>query len=92
MPTYAYECPRCGRFDALRPMAAADEPARCADCGGAAARVFLAPSFRRASPLTRALDAEHRSAHAPDVVTSVPPVRRGARPPADPRHARLPRP
>ena len=92
MPTYAYECPRCGRFDQRRPMAEADAATCCTDCGEVAARVFLAPSFRRASSLTRALDAEQRSAHAPDVVTSVPPARQGARPAADPRHARLPRP
>jgi putative FmdB family regulatory protein len=92
MPTYAYECRSCGPFDAQRLIADADEPLLCTQCGEPARRRFAAPAFRRASPLTRALDAQDRSAHAPDVVTSVPPARRRPSPPTDPRHARLPRP
>ena len=92
MPTYAYECRSCGPFDARRPMAQADEPQPCGSCGEPARRVFTAPGFRRVSPLTRALDAQERSAHAPDVVGSVPPARRTAPPSTDPRQARLPRP
>lgn len=30
MPLYEYQCPTCGtRFEALRPMSRADEPASC---------------------------------------------------------------
>jgi putative FmdB family regulatory protein len=92
MPTYAYECPRCGPFDARRAMAEADEPQPCDGCHTPSRRIFSAPAFHRASPLTRALDASHRSAHAPDVVTAVPSARRTAPPRTDPRQAQLPRP
>jgi putative FmdB family regulatory protein len=92
MPTYAYECRRCGAFDARRPMAQADEAQPCSTCGEPARRVFTAPGFRRASPLTRALDAQERSAHAPEVVSAVPQARRGPARAVDPRQARLPRP
>ncbi|WP_412179895.1 FmdB family zinc ribbon protein, partial [Variovorax paradoxus] len=29
MPTYDYDCARCGGFEALRPSALRDEPAAC---------------------------------------------------------------
>jgi putative FmdB family regulatory protein len=35
MPIYEYFCPDCRNvFDALRPMAQADEPLPCPQCGG----------------------------------------------------------
>ena len=34
MPIYEYQCPDCGQvFDALRPMAKADDPLPCTHCG-----------------------------------------------------------
>ena len=36
MPIYAFICLDCKKdFELLRPMAQADQPAPCADCGGA---------------------------------------------------------
>lgn len=94
MPTYSFRCPDCGGFEMRRPMAEADHPARCPRCSAAAQRVFGAPALRGLDPaLRRALDADARSADAPDVVTSVPGrSRRATRITTDPRHARLPRP
>jgi putative FmdB family regulatory protein len=42
MPTYDYNCPACGGFDALRKLAQRDEHAACPDCGAESARVFVA--------------------------------------------------
>ena len=85
MPYYAFECPGCGPFDLLRPMAQASEPARCPSCGTAARRVFTPPGLPLlARPLRRALDLEEKSAHEPDVVTE----RRGR--PMPHRHAPAP--
>ncbi len=92
MPTYGYDCPRCGAFDLLRPMAQAAEPAACPQCGGPGRRRWAAPAVRGVDPgLRRALDASARSADAPEVVPG-PPPRRGPRYTTDPRHLRLPRP
>jgi len=39
VPTYEFRCPECGdRFDLVRPMADAADPADCPRCGGAAVR------------------------------------------------------
>ena len=32
MPTYEYECPDCGPFTDVRPMAEYDQPQACPDC------------------------------------------------------------
>ena len=41
MPTYDYDCPSCGGFDAFRSLAERNEPAGCPDCGTASPRVFV---------------------------------------------------
>jgi putative FmdB family regulatory protein len=70
MPVYAFTCAGCGGFDLMRPMAKAAEPASCPTCGAQARRLFTPPGLRRlARPARRALDAEEKSAHEPDVVT-----------------------
>jgi len=94
VPTYGYDCPRCGAFDLVRPMARASEPAACPQCGDVARRVWGAPALRGVDPaVRRALDGSARSAEAPDVVSSVPPSgRRRSGYTTDPRHLRLPRP
>ena len=46
MPTYDYDCPDCGGFDALRSLAQRNEPAACPDCGTRAPRVFVAGAAR----------------------------------------------
>jgi putative FmdB family regulatory protein len=67
MPTYDYECLRCGGFDAIRTMAARDTPAPCPECDemaprvlGAAPRLALLNDGRR-----RAFDTNERARHAP---------------------------
>jgi putative FmdB family regulatory protein len=94
MPVYSYSCVVCGGFDLVRPMAESEAPVTCPDCGGSGRRVFGAPALRSLSTgLRNALDAQHRSADAPDVVGSLPPrTGRTQRRTTDPRHARLPRP
>jgi putative FmdB family regulatory protein len=93
MPTYGYDCARCGAFDLVRPMAEASAPAACPQCGEPGRRTWGAPGLSAVDPaLRRALDADARRADTPDVVTS-PPARPGrVRRSTDPRHLRLPRP
>jgi putative FmdB family regulatory protein len=93
VPTYGYDCARCGPFDLVRPMAQASAPAACPQCGDPGRRVWGAPALRGLDPALRgALDADARRADSPDVVAA-PPTRRGrTRHTTDPRHLRLPRP
>jgi putative FmdB family regulatory protein len=74
MPIYDYLCEHCGAFEAMRPMAAAAEPAECV-CGRAAPRVMVqAPGLADMDPARRQAHATNeRSAHEPGVST------RGAR-------------
>ena len=68
MPTYGYDCIRCGAFDLVRPMAQAGAPAPCPGCGEPGRRTWGAPALRSLDPaLTRALDASARTAEAPGV-------------------------
>jgi putative FmdB family regulatory protein len=94
LPTYGYRCRCCGSFDLVCAMAQAAATAPCPDCGEASSRVFRAPALRALDPGLRcALDADARSADAPQVVSSVPGRSRRMTPiTTDPRHARLPRP
>ncbi|MCA0417488.1 MAG: zinc ribbon domain-containing protein [Proteobacteria bacterium] len=43
MPYYDFECPDCGPFTELRPMALAAEPCECPACGSAAPRGYFTP-------------------------------------------------
>jgi putative FmdB family regulatory protein len=45
MPTYEYECPDCGPFAELRPMAEFDRPQPCPDCTQPAPRLLTAPAL-----------------------------------------------
>lgn len=45
MPTYDYECPDCGPFTDVRPMAEFDRPQPCPDCSQPAPRLLTAPSL-----------------------------------------------
>ncbi|MGE3287677.1 MAG: FmdB family zinc ribbon protein [Pseudonocardia sp.] len=94
MPTYGYDCARCGTFDLIRPMAQAGDAALCPVCGASGRRIWAAPALRSGDPaLRRALDASAASADAPPVVDRVPGrSRRATRTTTDPRHLRLPRP
>jgi putative FmdB family regulatory protein len=70
MPVYEFTCEGCGTFDLMRPMAESSAPARCPNCGTAAARVFTPPGVALLdAPVRRALDTEDKSAHEPDVVS-----------------------
>lgn len=67
MPTYDYDCARCGGFEALRPSALRDEPAACPDCGGASPRVLSAtPRLALMAADTRhAMATNERARHEP---------------------------
>jgi len=43
MPLYEYECPRCGRFEALQKLD--DSPLRTHECGSKLRRLMSAGSF-----------------------------------------------
>ncbi len=46
MALYEYKCPECDdRFDLMRPMGAADDPASCPDCGSEGAARVMTSSF-----------------------------------------------
>jgi putative FmdB family regulatory protein len=71
VPYYAYDCPGCGPFEQLRPVAEAGAAGHCPGCGAEGRRVYSPPGLALlARPLRRALDREERSAHEPEVVTS----------------------
>lgn len=94
MPTYRHHCAQCGAFDVIRPMRESGADATCPTCTAPSRRVFGAPALRALpAGLRGALDAQHRSADAPRVVTA-PPGRSGRtqRRATDPRQLRLPRP
>lgn len=46
MPTYEYECRKCGcQFDDIRSMTDSEQDDVCPDCGGSAKRVITSPAF-----------------------------------------------
>ena len=67
MPTYDYDCPACGGFEALRSVSLRDAPCPCPACGAEAARVFVAAPRLAclASETRRAIETNERAAHAP---------------------------
>ena len=67
MPTYDYDCPSCGGFDALRSLSVRNEPCACPDCGTASPRVFIhAPRLSCTTAQARkAHDTNERAQHAP---------------------------
>ena len=67
MPTYDYDCPGCGGFDALRTLTQRNDPAACPDCGTASPRVFVsAPRLALlAGDTRRAMDVNDRARHEP---------------------------
>lgn len=68
MPLYAYQCPRCGPFDAYRPMAEYRAPCPCPACGVSSARKVTAPQLNIMPAAIRNAHAKNeRSAHAPKV-------------------------
>jgi putative FmdB family regulatory protein len=90
--TYDYVCEECGVFEVVRQIGTAAAQERCPRCGCRAARVFSPPALTSPkSPLHRAREAADRSAHEPVVSRRPSSPPRRARP-ANPLHARLPRP
>lgn len=58
MPIYEYRCCQCGaEFERIRPMAQADQPGTCPQCGSAEVKrcLSLFASFAHESGETRAL-------------------------------------
>lgn len=68
MPLYDYDCPRCGPFRAWRSMNDFEKPAKCPDCGKAAARAIATPTLGMDSGLRKAHATNEKSAHEPRVV------------------------
>ena len=58
MPTYDYQCPQCGVFDAFRTMSQRNAPMACPACEAPAERVLVA------APRLSCVTAEVRNAHA----------------------------
>ncbi|TAK75356.1 MAG: zinc ribbon domain-containing protein [Aquabacterium sp.] len=67
MPTYDYDCPDCGGFDAFRSLSMRNEPAACPQCATPSPRVFVsAPSLScMADSTRRAIEGNERAANAP---------------------------
>lgn len=94
MAHYDYQCAECGVFEVARPLGTAEAEHACPRCSKPSRRLFAACALMSGSgPLSRAREADRRSAHEPAVVRALPadPSQRRRRP-SDPLHARLPRP
>jgi putative FmdB family regulatory protein len=67
MPVYDYDCPACGGFTVLRPMAEYREPHDCPACGAAAPRVVATAPYLAGMDGARrtAFTTNERAAHAP---------------------------
>ncbi|MET0950802.1 MAG: FmdB family zinc ribbon protein [Pseudomonas sp.] len=70
MPMYEFDCPCCGDFTALKPMAESGLPCACPQCGESSMRVILsAPGLSSVSGnKRRAIETNERSANAPKTV------------------------
>ena len=67
MPTYDYECRKCGVFSSIKPMSEHRDPQPCPDCGTGAERVLVsAPAFAgMATGLRQAHATNERSSNEP---------------------------
>ncbi|QCN97080.1 zinc ribbon domain-containing protein (plasmid) [Azospirillum argentinense] len=76
MPMYDYECPTCGDFTGMRPMAESGQPQPCPDCGTPSQRVIrMAPAFSGLSATVRTAHATNeRSADRPKLLSEVGPT------------------
>jgi putative FmdB family regulatory protein len=92
MARYDYRCRRCGCFEIACLLGTAPPEQPCPGCGEAATRVVSTPALVAGrTAVTRAVEADHRSASEPTVVATPPPRRPAARPVGRLR-AKLPRP
>ncbi len=73
MPTYEYECPHHGAFEAMRAMSESRASQSCPDCGIAAPRVVLTAAAFAAMPSAnrKAHTINERSAHEPKTSASL---------------------
>lgn len=96
MVLYQYRCAQDGCFDVFRPLGTAPEVIECEACGGTATRVFTPPMLPHPrQDVVSAIEHAEKSAHEPEVVTSLPTTgRRKVQPmaPLTPSLMRLPRP
>lgn len=78
MPLYEYECQTCGVFAGMASLARYQEPAVCPQCCLPAPRIMSAPALRRLSQqIAAALDRDHKSRCAPEVMAGATPHRHG---------------
>lgn len=93
MTVYAYRCPYCSEIEVTFPIGTASAAVRCPDCGAVSLRMFSAPMLARSpDAVSTLLQRAERSAHEPEVVTSLPRRRTGRAVTAHPATSRLPRP
>lgn len=95
MALYAYRCPPHGSFEVRSPIGTAPGSLPCPVCSRPADRLFTPPMISRANPAALGLvERSERSAHEPEVVTSLPAGNRRATPVAggSPARRQLPRP
>lgn len=70
MPFYDYDCPGCGGFSLLRPLADRNQPARCPACQMPARRAMTAPNLSLlAAPVRSAHARNEKSRHEPGIQT-----------------------
>jgi putative FmdB family regulatory protein len=96
MATYEYRCDEDGAFEVTRALGRAPASVSCPACGSEGRRVF-SPPMLTSTPraLGAAIDRAEKSAHEPEVVTSLPPAPARKRTPVlplTPTLRRLPRP
>ena len=96
MARFEFRCATDGAFEIQAPIGAPPGSVPCPGCGVQASRVFTSPMLMRAPrALVAAIDHAAKSAHEPEVVTSLPrvhPSRRTPVLPLTPTLKRLPRP
>jgi putative FmdB family regulatory protein len=68
MPLYDYDCPSCGSFSALRPLAEFASPGTCPQCGSTSPKALTSPAFHGATKRQMAYDAD--SSNSSQHVTS----------------------
>ena len=96
MALFEFRCAEDGAFEIRAPIGAPPTSAPCPGCGHEASRVYSKPMLMRAPrALVAAIDNAEKSAHEPEVVTSLPRLPRHQRTPVlplTPKLRGLPRP
>lgn len=94
MPIYTFKCADGDIFEKHFSMASVPDELECSTCGQQAARIITSVRLSRAgSPVHTLLDQTARSAHEPEVVSSLPGAPRKQQPVSqNPLHRKLPKP